>query len=209
MKKVVISLLVIQMVFVAALACAECPEKAKLVGMWEWFDTTTMSLGDDVVATMTALEAGEKKLEDVLADVGTGITPGLATSMELLDSSEMNMFLTLADTIDYENEIDGYMLIDMKGTWSLECEKLTVKAASVEKFEVSIDHLTDEQKKLVEDKLAEIKAEMEADMEAIGEELRGEFGNPPVAQILYIGEKYALIKATTDWGDDYKIYMKK
>jgi hypothetical protein len=205
MKKILISVFVIQMVFVAAFAYAECVDKAKLVGTWEWFDTSPESLGEDLTAAMKTLEAGEEKLGEYMEEYGIGSESNTVV-MELSESGDMRLTVTEGMIMEKDSEGNEFvvsMIVTMKGTWSLECKKLTSEGSSVEKVEIPLDHLTEEQKKIAEMIIEGEKDEIEEEPKSMLEEY------PPVGEILYCSEKFALIKTSYDWGDSYMIYKKQ
>ena len=168
MKKVLISLLVVQMVFVAAFVSAECVDQAKLLGTWERFDVDPEKIGDDIAAAMKALESGEKKLEDFLDEYGNiDGTPEASEITEFLESGEMKLVASMGDILSGEDDIEGYFFMTLKGTWSLDCAQLTRESVSLEKVEMSLDHLNDEQKKKVEQEAAETKEMIEGSEERV------------------------------------------
>lgn len=206
MKKMLMTLFVVQMIFVAAVASAECVDKAKLVGTWARFDTEVENLGDDPPAVLKALEAGEKKLEEFKPMFGgSGYYPGDAQTMELAESGDLTIVATMADELD--DDLEAYTFFTMKGTWSLDCEKLASEATSVEKMEISTAHLTAEQQKQFEADVAEMKAGLEEpERKARFEQQALQFYGHIVGNILYFSEKYMLLK-TED--NKYMIFQKK
>ena len=205
MKKALISLFVVQTIFVAAFACAEGVDQAKLAGTWERFDVDIEKLGEDIPAGMQAIEAGEKKIEDVMEEWGTGSYPGDAQTMELLESGELTIVASMADTLDFENDLEAYVFFTLKGTWSLDGEKLKSEAASTEKMEISTAHLTEEQQKQFEGEVADMQADMDEEKAEFEQQALKHFGLI-AGDIVYFGEKCMLLK-TED--DDYMIFQKK
>lgn len=192
MKYVMISLCIVGMVFAANVVSAECMDRAKLIGTWERFDADLEKIGADVAATMQAIEAGEKPLEEFLDEYGAidGSVEGSEIT-ELLESGEMILVASMTDSFSAE-DADGYYYMTLKGTWSLDCAQLSRETTSVEKVEVDLAHLTAEQKKNVEQEAAEMQEMIAGSVERV----LNRFGSQPGGEILYLSDTYALINDT-------------
>jgi hypothetical protein len=191
MKKILISVFVIQIVFVATFAYAECIEPTKIVGSWKTYVVQKDLFPDEqaISAKMAALEAGESKIEEL-----TSLDPGIS---EFVESGEMK--LDMFGLFSPEQTLR----IKVTGTWKLECEKLIGEITSLDDVEMGFtEKASEEFKTTMEPQMKEFAAGFkEQAMEQPG------FAGPHTWLFPYIGEKYVLV----DIGDErtYVIYEKK
>ena len=191
MKKIFISVLVVQFVLVATFAFAECVDQAKIVGEWTTYVVKRDIFPDEqaISTKMAALDAGENKIE-ALKPFGPGAT-------EFAESGEMKL--------DMITPFSGQQTLRMKitGTWKLDCEKLIGEFSSLDDVEMGFTgEASEEFKKTMEPQMKEFAAKFkEQGMKEPG------FAGPHTWTFPYIGGKCIL----ADIGDEstYVIYEKK
>ena len=194
MKKVVMSIFVVQFVLAATFASAECVEQAKFTGSWQWTLVPQELFPDAqaIPATMQSLETGEKSVEALLKEKELGAQA--SGTITLSDSGEMVMVWVLP-------EEEGMVIqATLSGTGNVDCDKLLVQGTAVE-VEISVaENVSAEDKALMESIFPEMKKEIEANM-------LENFGDA-TWPVVYFAKGYALIRPGTE-AEEYMVYQKK
>lgn len=206
MKKLLISLMVVSMMMFAAAAFAaegNCVDSAKFIGNWQAHFTRGVFADDAAVTTtMTAVDKGEQKLEDVLA--ADGVTVEGVGDVEVLESGEGNFAMSMPLP-----EQPLTMDMNVKSAWKIECDKLITTLESVEEVKIVIN----EDAKLDDAKKAEIEKmipEMEKQVkESMDKDPKAK--DPDTETILYSSDKYVVTKGKADEKGvpAYVIYVKQ
>jgi hypothetical protein len=194
MKKVFMSVLVVQFVLAVTFASAECVDQVKFAGSWQW-TLVTQELFQDAEAIptiMKSLESGEKSVDALLKEKELRAQASGTTTLS--DSGEMIMVWVLP-------EEEGMSIqATLSGTGKIDCDKLIVQGESTEVEISTTENMSDENKEALESMLPEMKKEMEAGM-------LKDFSESVIWPVLYFGDGYALIEDPKS--NIYMIYKKE
>ena len=194
MKKILMSIFVVQFVLVAAVVSAECVDQAKFTGSWQWTLVPQELFPDAqaIPAIMQALETGEKSVEALLKEKELGAQASGTTTLS--DSGEMVMVWVLP-------EEEGMVIqATLSGTGKVDCDKLLVQGTALE-VDISVaESISAEDKELMESIFPEMKEEIEANM-------LENFGDA-TWPVLYFAKGYALIRLGAE-AEEYMVYQKK
>ena len=151
MKKVFMSIFVVQFVLAATFACAECVDQAKFTGSWQWTLVPQELFQDEqaIPATMKSLEAGEKSVEALLKEKALSAQASGTTTLS--DSGEMVMVWVLPE--EEGMSIQATLL----GKGNADCDTLLVQGKTVEVEISATENMSDENKELLESILPEMK----------------------------------------------------
>lgn len=188
MKKILLSVMIMQLLGFAGVVFAECVQPAQVIGKWQVWDVDGLFADESQINdTMAALDSGKATVEELIENTKDARL-NLSGAAEFFESGELVLKVVAASP---DSPIT--MAMTMQAAWKSDCDKIILQATALEEIKVAVNpdaKLSAEKKADIEKQIAGIEAQMKA--EAANKD--SEFNQPSVEKLLYVSANYLLTK---------------